>query len=329
MIEQIVNNIYKIEIPLSDTPLRSANIYLVKGDQRNLLIDTGFCEQECLDAIHNAMDQLKFSMDNTDIFVTHVHSDHCGLAGTLQSEHTKIYCSEYTSFALTEGNHDKLWGYFDEMMLQSGLTCINLEDHPGYAYGSEMARDVILVHDHDVIRVGEFEFTCLETPGHAPQHMCLFERNQKILFAGDLILGKITPNNTIWNTPWQIKEDALGDYFDSLNKIYKLDIELTLTGHRELVLDCKKRIRELQEHHKDRLNEIVKILVNGRQSGAQVASQMNWRIRANSWDEFPNPQKIFATGEALSHLIHLQFNNIVESELCNGVVYYKLKPNWM
>ena len=40
MIENILPDIYRIEIPLTGNPMRSVNTYLIKGRNRHLLIDT-------------------------------------------------------------------------------------------------------------------------------------------------------------------------------------------------------------------------------------------------------------------------------------------------
>lgn len=41
IVEKIMPNFYRIEVPLPRSPLRVLNAYLVKGQRRNLLIDTG------------------------------------------------------------------------------------------------------------------------------------------------------------------------------------------------------------------------------------------------------------------------------------------------
>ena len=48
MIEEIVANMYRTEIPLHGSPLQSLNSYIVKGEDRFLIIDTGFNRKECL-----------------------------------------------------------------------------------------------------------------------------------------------------------------------------------------------------------------------------------------------------------------------------------------
>ena len=58
-------------------------------------------------------------------------------------------------------------------------------------------------------------------------------------------------------------------------------------------------------------------------TAAEVASKIMWDIKINSWDEFPLEQKLFATGEALSHLTHLVFKGVLNKRLQTGIVYYQ------
>lgn len=324
MIEQIMKDIYRIEIPLPQNPLKALNSYFIRGRERNLLIDTGFNRDECRDAMDQAIIDMDISLDKTDIFITHIHSDHSGLAGYLTRPGRQVYTGEYTRDGLCNPNTT---AYFEELIRQSGLLDMGLSTdvsiHPGYKFRTVAISNVAVVRDGDMISAGDYSLQCINTTGHAPDHMCLYDKKHKILFSGDHILGKITPNNTIWGVPWQIQVDYLAEYFKSLDIINQLDIELTLPGHRELVRDCYQRITELRRHHHNRLQNILDILGSESMSGAEVASQMKWDIDVKTWEQFPMAQKIFASGEALSHLTHLLFTGMVTNRLKNGVVYYQ------
>ena len=60
MTEQAYKNIYRIYVPLTGNPLKSLNSYLIKaeGTGKNLLIDTGFNCEECLEALLAGMAEL-------------------------------------------------------------------------------------------------------------------------------------------------------------------------------------------------------------------------------------------------------------------------------
>jgi glyoxylase-like metal-dependent hydrolase (beta-lactamase superfamily II) len=108
------------------------------------------------------------------------------------------------------------------------------------------------------------------------------------------------------------------EYLSSLDKVFDLDIDMVLPGHRSVFTNFKERIRELQQHHSKRAEEVLGILAAGPQSAFQVASQMSWDIVSESWDLFPIQQKWFATGEALAHLVFLESQRLVYRERVEG-----------
>lgn len=321
MIEEILPQLYRIEIPLPRNPLKALNSYYLRGSDRNLLIDTGFNQPECRAAMDEGLSELGVSMDSTDIMITHIHGDHSGLVHYLATPKTRVFCDAYTAMAFTLDQGEQ-WDHFLEMIHEGGLGEVSLNDHPGYKYGSDPVLNVQQIKDGDIITVGDFTLQCISTPGHAPDHICLYEPQQKILFTGDHILGKITPNNTIWESPSTVTRDLLQEYLDSLDKIDLLDVKLALPGHRELINDLHGRIQELRNHHEKRLQDVLNILGNKEMHGAQVASKMQWDIRNRTWEDFPTAQKIFAIGEALSHLTHLVYKKVLVKESRDGLVYY-------
>ena len=62
MIEQMLPNLYRIEIPLPKNPLKALNSYLIKGDGRFLIIDTGMNREECRNAMFTALAELKVDL---------------------------------------------------------------------------------------------------------------------------------------------------------------------------------------------------------------------------------------------------------------------------
>ena len=63
---------------------------------------------------------------------------------------------------------------------------------------------------------------------------------------------------------------------------------------------------ELLAHHEKRLDEAEQVVAAGEHMCAyEAAAHMSWSIRAKSWEDFPDAQKWFATGETLAHLVYL------------------------
>jgi glyoxylase-like metal-dependent hydrolase (beta-lactamase superfamily II) len=262
MIEEILANLYKIEIPLPKNPLKSLNSYVIKYSGRNLIIDTGWDQKECMDAMQAGLRALGVDLRKTDFFITHLHADHLGLLSRLAAETSTIYFNQPEAERIRSLNR---WNDFIDFARMNGFPEDELQSalrsHPGYKYGLKGDLPFSIVKEGDRISIGDYLFECVETPGHTKGHMCLYEPRKRIFVAGDHILDDITPTIQLWSDDW----DPLKEYLNSLEKIYKLDIELVLPGHRGIIRNCKERIRELKDHHAKRLEEIVSILRKGSQ----------------------------------------------------------------
>lgn len=323
MITQVYDNIYKQEIPLPKNPLRAINSYIILSKNRNLIIDTGFNSKECKEAFMQGIQESGIDLSKTDLLVTHLHSDHSGLAADLNKKGAKVYAGEIDGKMINDMAKKEYWERFEEYKIMFGLEQDNIsfDDHPGYKYCPKEPIEFIPLKQGDTLDMGDYFFEVVDIPGHTPGHIGLYDKNHKIFFCGDHILDKITPNIAFWG----FEKDILSVYFDSLNKVYEYDIDYLFTAHRTIVRDHKKRINELFQHHKKRLNEIIEIIKDDRKTVREVAANLHWDLRCNGWDEFPNPQKWFAAGEAMSHLEHLVFIGQAEKTTENKILYYKLK----
>lgn len=323
MVTQVYEDIYLIEVVLPNNPLKALNSYVIKGQEKSLIIDTGFNREECIDALFNGLRELDIDIKDTELFITHLHADHSGMADLFEKEGVKIYAGEIDGRLINEMTQDSYWKRFDEFKVLFDLDRDNIifSEHPGYKYCLKSPVDFTFVNEGKGIQVGKYFFELVFIPGHTPGHMGLYERNHKLFFCGDHILDRITPNIAFWG----FEHNDLATYFNSLAKVYSYDIDYLFTSHRNIVRDHRRRIDELLFHHRERLNEILNILKDGEYTVRDVAARMTWSIRAKDWDDFPIPQKWFASGEAMSHLEHLYTIGKISKELRDGKLYFKLK----
>ncbi len=326
MIEEVLPGLFRLEVPLPRNPLKSINSYVVRGEDRHLIIDTGMNIKECLTTIVEALKILKIDLSKTDFFITHLHADHIGLVGKLASENSKIYLSdvEIPIVKSVLENSEDYWSSILKFFEMNGFPKSEAEkalrEHPAKKYYASDRVELTPISDGDTIEIGNYTFIALLTPGHSPGHMCLYEQDKKILFSGDHILFDITPNIT-W---WREMENPLKTYLESLERVYSLEVNLVLPGHRSIWKDHRKRIDELKIHHRNRLNEIIQALKDGEKTAWDIASQISWDIDFKTWDDFPITQKWFAVGETIAHLIYLERFGKVKKVEKNGKILYSI-----
>ncbi len=319
MVEELLPNLYLIRIPLPGSPLGWVNSYVIKDLDRNLVIDTGLNRRECLEAMQAGLGEIEVDLKKTDFYITHMHADHIGLTPRLVQDTSSMYINrpdkEYvenwvgweaiTGFAGLNG--------FPAKELQAAVS-----NHPAYKYGMDVIPGAIAVDEGTTFRYGGYCFQTVSTPGHTRGHSCLYEPEKKVLVSGDHILFDITPNITCWTQ----EENPLKSYMASLDKIYGLQVDLVLPGHRSFSGNCRSRITELKVHHRNRLEEALSILKQGPKSAYEVASMMIWDIDCNSWEAFPPSQKYFATAEAVAHLRYLEDSGqVFREKRAGGIVF--------
>ncbi|MGB5824158.1 MAG: MBL fold metallo-hydrolase [Proteocatella sp.] len=329
MTEKVFSNpdVYRISVPLPENPLRNLNSYVIKTPGRNMIIDTGFNRSECYDALMEGLKELEVKIEDTDFFITHLHGDHSGLVNKIAGPDSKIYMSEIDYRYLKGDIANVSWVKIEEMYTEEGfpqeITDMLKSTNQAKKFMPDKLFEAQMLSDGEIIKVGDYEFRCILTPGHTPGHMCLYFEDGKLLFSGDHVLFDITPNITSW---YGIK-DSLKDYLESLKMINKVDIKTTLSGHRESKGSVYDRIDEILEHHRIRLDDTVKVIRNNKDralTAYEIAQNMQWNLRGKSWDDFPENQKWFAMGETMSHLDYLLNTGTIYKENTNGIFVYYL-----
>jgi glyoxylase-like metal-dependent hydrolase (beta-lactamase superfamily II) len=317
MPEKVLPDIHRIEVPLPGNPLKAVNSYVVRSQDRFLVVDTGMNRPECLEVMRASLEALSVDLSRTDFFVTHGHSDHVGLVSALKTGGSHVFVNPIEAAHLLDPN---LWNGLAAAARTHGFPDPEgaIDRHPGRKYFFTGRPHFTHLQEGDVLPIGRYTFRCVATPGHTPGHLCLYEAGAKILFSGDHILDTITPNIS----GWDCEGDPLGEFLESLDKIAAYDVKLILPGHRNLIPDHRRRIAELKEHHRRRIREVMDILGREGQTAYEAASRMTWDIDCARWEDFPIPQKWFATGEALAHLLHLEHAGKVKRDWREGKAYF-------
>ncbi len=299
--------IYRIDVPLPENPLKNLNCYVIQDSGETLILDTGFHRPECEEALLAGLNELETDWSRTNMFLTHLHSDHTGLAPVVMADKPGcIFISKIDHDILKANLEGTRWKRIDEIYYQEGFTREQLAElrisNPARGLEPTKFFEAVYVEDGMPVTVGKWTFQCVFVPGHTPGQMCLYCPEKKLMFTADHVLFDITPNITAWNGV----EDSLGDYLESLVKIRGFQMETALPAHRKNDMDVYERIRQIIEHHLMRLFETVDALAAYPNANATtIAAQLKWSMRGKTWAEFPLSQRWFAVGETMAHLDYL------------------------
>jgi glyoxylase-like metal-dependent hydrolase (beta-lactamase superfamily II) len=91
MVQEIRPDLFLIEVPLPNSPLKYLNSYVVRSSDRTLVIDTGLNRKVCFDALQGGLRKLGVDPGRTDFFITHLHADHFGLVSKLATPTSRVY----------------------------------------------------------------------------------------------------------------------------------------------------------------------------------------------------------------------------------------------
>jgi glyoxylase-like metal-dependent hydrolase (beta-lactamase superfamily II) len=182
-------------------------IHLVIGEERALLIDTGF-------GIGNLKALVETLTDKPyEVFNTHFHGDH--VLGNVQFPRVYIHA-------------------YDEAPLRAAMTPEGSAEFVPKTGGYYTEADIMPFHPYEVISVeagytfslgGGETLEVVHLPGHSAGCAGLLDNKKRILFSGDAVLA--TPTFIFGNLP----EDPLAPY-------------MTITGYRNGLQEFTKRMDE-------------------------------------------------------------------------------------
>ena len=156
MIEHICAepDIYRIEVPLPNNPLRYLNSYVVRGRDRFLVIDTGFNRPECREALFTGLDSLRVDLARTDLFLTHLHADHTGLVGDFARAGSRIFMHHDDYQYLVDSTDGSTWRYAEEKFMVEGMPPQDIKtqfSNQARKYSPDPSFTVQTVHDEERI----------------------------------------------------------------------------------------------------------------------------------------------------------------------------------
>ena len=300
----------RLRLPLPWPGVPHCNAWAIAAGDGIVLIDTGMHEPGSLAQLERAMEQVNLRLEHVRLLVcTHAHSDHWGQAAPIiERAGCELWMHPRHEHA-TQGRGDPGAALARRLEVgrQSGVSEAALE-----AY-AERAKDLpsgiarVIEPDRDLIPGVEVEtdlgtWSVHETPGHAPSHVCLFQRERRLMMSGDHVLGRISLYYDYGWTP-----DPVGEFLQSLDRVDELDARLALSGHGKPFVDVHGHIEANRKLVGERLEATVAALGSGPRTAVEIAPEVYGEPLSVS-------NATWFLAQTLCYLRHLEQSGRVRSE---------------
>lgn len=243
------------------------------------------------------------------VVVTHMHPDHIGLAHWLTERWSTpqhecrmwVSATDYNVARQASAVDSSAGGEGAAVFMAShGLTdpdaVAKIRGRTNY-YKSMVPqlppRFRRLMHG-DVLTMGGQAWRCHAGYGHAPEHIALHCEAAGLMISGDMVLPRISTNVSVIEL--EPEANSLKLYLDSIERLRALPADtLVLPSHGRPFRGLHTRIDQLQQHHDERLSDVLKACAEAPQTAADLLPVL-----------FRRPldlhQTTFAMGESIAHL---------------------------
>jgi glyoxylase-like metal-dependent hydrolase (beta-lactamase superfamily II) len=246
------------------------------------------------------------------VIVTHMHPDHIGLADFVCKRWNAplwISATDYNVARVLTSNNSSDSGAGGEMaadfLAMHGVTDADViaQIRGRNNYYAEMVPAVpdayVRMMDGDTVMIGGHGWRCISGYGHAPEHIALYCADLNLLIGGDMMLPRISTNVSVH--AGEPEANSLRLFLDSIAKFNALPADaLGLPSHGKPFTGIHRRVEQLQEHHRDRLAELMEGCAQRPLTAAEGMLIMFKR-------ELDSHQMTFAMGETVAHLNLLMF----------------------
>lgn len=325
---KIFDNIYSFILPLPFTDTTKLYLYYIDG-KKPALIDTGLGTPESIDLISKELHKINKSIkDISTIINTHEHIEHYGGDRKLKKISGGLVTASFISAPFIE-NAQKINQDMKKHLFRYETELVNeFNDSLDFDLQVEESKVDSLVKDGDVIDTGSVKLRVIITPGHTRGHICLYNEERKILFAGDHIITKgsvfvgydyrdlITRKIVdIFNNKFD-EPDNLSLYIESIKKLQALDPNIILPSHGEPITEPYKKLEQEIKKKERRSSMFLKALEKKKEISLKDLTARVYGRGKNS---------LLYCGSALGYLARLNRSGIIDAEMRKDDLYLKIK----
>jgi glyoxylase-like metal-dependent hydrolase (beta-lactamase superfamily II) len=297
----VLPGVWRLRLPLPWPGVPHCNAFAVAAGDGIVLFDTGMHEPGSMAHLERALDQVGLRVEHVRLVVcTHAHVDHCGQAPPIVDRAGCELWMHPNRAHNTAADPAQALVRRIEVARQSGVPQEPLkrwaEQRRGQGTGQagtlRVGRDLV---DGVTVSSDLGEWQVLETPGHAPSHVCLHQPERRLLISGDHLLGRVSLYFDAGYTP-----DPVGEFLASLDKVAALDARLALAGHGRPFTDVPGHIEANRALVAERLEAVRAALAPGEPRTAYEVA------KAVYGDAFNEATTAWLLNKTLCWLTHLE-----------------------
>jgi len=310
----------RISLPGS---LGHINCWVLDDEDGVAICDTGMSVPACVEDWESIFAGELADIRVTRILGTHFHPDHIGLAGWLADRFDApvwMTRGEWLTAQLSRADaRDAVPADVIALRRAAGWSADQIAASLKRGWGrmrnyvTQMPLSYRRLQDGDRLTIGPCAWTVVTGNGHSPEHACLLNARDGLLIAGDQVLPRISSNVSLSVT--EPEGDPLGDWLSSIDKLLALPEDvLVLPAHGEPFRGLHTRLTALRDEHLGQLDALAGHLAEPRRAVDCFGLLFS---RAIGEDALP-----LASGEALSHLRHLEVTGRAVREVSDDAIWW-------
>ncbi|WP_328469004.1 MBL fold metallo-hydrolase [Actinoplanes sp. NBC_00393] len=290
------------------SPLAYSFSYTLRYPAGLVVVDLGWNSDDAWEAFCQGLTRAGGSLDEViGVVATHAHPDHYGLAPRIRENAGAwigTHPAERAQIRVDESERRERVTAIGHWLQECGVPAAvraDLRDELTRldAVLPSAAPDILLA-DGAKVPGTQGRLVALHTPGHTPGSVCFHETERDLIFTGDHVLPKVTPN--VARRPGS-DPDPLHDFMFSLGRLRELPDSLTaLPGHEWPFDRLTDRLDAIGAHHHSRLAEIEQAVHQGGCTVWEVAQAVTW---ARPFRDFTPRSLRSALAETYAHLVRL------------------------
>lgn len=177
------------------------NTYLLTKEEKSILIDPGFFDPREFRQLKDTL--VESGSDLIAVVLTHAHVDHIlGLDRVLKEFDIPVYLNHSDLY---------LWNKFPDQAQRFGFQAAGFDFIPEP------------LDEMEGFQLGPFEMDVLYTPGHSPDHVSLYFKNEGVVIAGDALFRESIGRTDLYKGDFDVLENSIREKLYSLpanTKVY-------------------------------------------------------------------------------------------------------------